>query len=58
MTKDVCKTILLVEDEAIIALSEKKSLERYGYKVITAKSGENAIEIIKNIPDEIIIFRY
>ena len=51
MALDVCKTILLVEDEAIIALAEKKSLERYGYKVITAKSGENALEIIKNIPD-------
>lgn len=36
--------ILLVEDEAIIALSEKKTLETYGYKVIIAYSGEEAVE--------------
>lgn len=38
------KVILLVEDEAFIALSEKKSLESYGYRVIIASSGESAIE--------------
>jgi PAS domain S-box-containing protein len=37
------KTILLVEDEAIIALAQKKSLERYGYRVIRADSGEAAL---------------
>ena len=36
--------ILLVEDEAIIALSEKKTLEKYGYRVIIANSGEEAVE--------------
>lgn len=49
-TKDK-RTILLVEDEAIIAITEKKTLERYGYKVITANSVENAINIFKTDKD-------
>ena len=36
--------ILLVEDEAIIALAEKQSLEKHGYEVVTAYSGEKAVE--------------
>jgi len=39
------KTILLVEDEAIIALIEKSLLEKYGYSIIIANSGEKAIEL-------------
>ena len=41
------KRLLLVEDEAIIALGEKKNLERYGYEVVTATSGQKAIELCK-----------
>ena len=37
------KRLLLVEDEAIIALSEKKQLERAGYQVTVAGSGERAV---------------
>ncbi len=37
------KTILLVEDEAITAMAEKMDLEKYGYNVITALSGEEAV---------------
>jgi len=43
-------TILLVEDEAIIALSTKMGLEKYGYSVITANTGEKAIEIAGKSP--------
>ena len=46
------KTILLVEDEAILAITEKLVLEKYGYNVITADSGEKAVEFFnknKNI---------
>ncbi len=39
------KTILLVEDEAIIALAEKAQLERVGYRVLHALSGEAAIQM-------------
>lgn len=37
-------TVLLVEDEAIIALAEKRILERNGFSVLLAHSGEKAIE--------------
>ncbi len=40
------KTILLVEDETIIALSQSQTIESYGYRVITAMSGEEALEIV------------
>jgi CheY-like chemotaxis protein len=39
------KTILIVEDEAIIAMSEKRALENYGYTVHTAKNGKTAVEM-------------
>ncbi|MBN1498678.1 MAG: PAS domain S-box protein [Spirochaetes bacterium] len=39
------KKILLVEDEAILALTEKIALEKYGYEVIIANSGEKAVQI-------------
>jgi PAS domain S-box-containing protein len=37
------KKILLVEDEAIIALGEKRILERHGYNVTVAATGEKAV---------------
>jgi len=46
MISDNKKTILLVEDEAIIAISEKSVLEKYGYSIIIANSGEKAIELL------------
>lgn len=45
------RTILLVEDEALIALSEKMALEKYGYAVLTANTGEAAIGATRNRPD-------
>ena len=38
------KLLLLVEDEAIIALAEKRSLELHGYRVLMAHTGETALE--------------
>jgi PAS domain S-box-containing protein len=40
-------TILLVEDEAIIALSETKTLERYGFQVRCVYSGEEAVSQVE-----------
>ena len=37
--------VLLVEDEAIIALSEQKTLEHAGFEVETAHSGERALKL-------------
>ncbi len=45
------KIILLVEDEALIAMAQKKALEKHGYGVITAHSGEKAIEKVRTTPD-------
>ena len=51
MNNGLYRTILLVEDEAIIALSQKVSLNSYNYNVIIANSGENAIETIEQTLD-------
>jgi len=50
MSAENQKTILLVEDEAITAMAEKMTLEKYGYKVITANSGEEAVATIEKTP--------
>ncbi|HOV63436.1 MAG TPA: PAS domain S-box protein, partial [Spirochaetia bacterium] len=47
------QTILLVEDEAIIAMLEAKQLERRGYHVVHALSGERAIEIVNEDLDSV-----
>lgn len=41
------KTLLLVEDEALIALAEKQQLSAAGYRVIHVTSGERAVETMK-----------
>ncbi len=43
-------TILLVEDEALIALAEARTLEKEGYAVLRAGSGEEAVEIASSNP--------
>jgi CheY-like chemotaxis protein len=45
------RNILLVEDEAIIALSEKKQLEKYGYAVKTVTSGQAAVRAVRTGAD-------
>jgi CheY-like chemotaxis protein len=40
------RTILIVEDEVLIARGERIALEKIGYTVITAKTGESAIDLI------------
>lgn len=36
--------LLLVEDEALIAISQRKKLENIGYSVVTANTGEEALK--------------
>jgi PAS domain S-box-containing protein len=50
MKESRCKTILLVEDEAVIAMNEKIELEKCGYRVITAFNGLCAVEAGKSDP--------
>src|SRR6056297_2275161 len=44
------KKILLVEDEALIAMSEAQMLKKHGYEVITVYSGEKAMEAVDSDP--------
>ncbi|MFW5826725.1 MAG: response regulator [Alkalispirochaeta sp.] len=50
-------TLLLVEDEAIIALAQQRMLERNGYQVRVAHSGEAAIREVETgpLPDLILM---
>lgn len=45
------KAILLVEDEALIALAEKSALTRLGYSVETALTGEAAVARVRERDD-------
>lgn len=44
------KTLLLVEDEALIAMAQQRTLRNFGYEVITALRGEDAILQIRENP--------
>jgi nitrogen-specific signal transduction histidine kinase len=44
-------TVLIVDDDALIAMSTVDMLEDLGFKVIEARSGTHALEIIKNDSD-------
>ena len=46
MSANSRKKILLVEDDAILAMSEEMNLEQYGYAVQTVGTGELAIEAV------------
>jgi PAS domain S-box-containing protein len=46
--QDGHKAILLVEDEAVTAVAEKRVLEKHGYLVLVVPSGEKAIEAVKS----------
>jgi PAS domain S-box-containing protein len=41
------KTILLVEDEAIVAISERLLLEKAGFRVLVSSTGEDALELFR-----------
>ncbi len=45
------KTILLVEDEAVIALSQARTIQSYGYTVKTVYSGRAAVEAVREEPE-------
>ena len=45
------KTILLVEDEVLIAKAEARTLGKHGYKVIMVHSGEDAVDSMKKNSD-------
>jgi PAS domain S-box-containing protein len=45
------RTILLVEDDALIAINEKMLLEQYGYSVVAVNSGERAVACLEGRHD-------
>jgi CheY-like chemotaxis protein len=51
ISEEVCmdainkRTVLLVEDEAIVCISESKKLQDFGYTVVIAHSGKEAVEL-------------
>ncbi len=47
MNDNIKKTILLVEDQGLIALSKQKELEKYEYNVLIVNTGEKAVETLK-----------
>jgi len=49
------KKILLVEDNGIIAMTEKAQLQKYGYEVVVVKSGEEALIEVENDFDIILM---
>lgn len=46
----VPRKLLLVEDEAIIAMAQAHILENFGYEVATAITGEKAVELVQAEP--------
>lgn len=49
------KTILLVEDEALIAMTEAKMLRNHGYDVLIAYNAENAVERVRETDIDLIL---
>ena len=47
--------ILLVEDEALIALDEAKTLERYGFQITIATYPQQAIDIVNEHPVDMVL---
>jgi len=45
------KRILLVEDEALIAMNEAQILKKHGYEVLSVSNGEKAIEEVDSDPE-------
>jgi CheY-like chemotaxis protein len=47
------ETILVAEDEAVVREMVVASLERFGYRVVAASTGEEAVRLIDRLGDEI-----
>jgi two-component system cell cycle sensor histidine kinase/response regulator CckA len=46
-------TILVVDDEEIVRQTARHTLERYGYKTLTARDGRSAVDVYRRQPDAI-----
>jgi two-component system cell cycle sensor histidine kinase/response regulator CckA len=43
----------VVDDEEIVRDTARNTLERYGYRILMARDGREAIELFREVPDEI-----
>jgi len=46
-------TVLIVDDEEIVVGVGKQMLEKLGYSVLVARSGQEAVDVYKNRPDDV-----
>ena len=46
-------TVLVVDDEDVVRQTAKHTLERYGYRVLTAEDGSKAVDLYQQQPSEI-----
>lgn len=46
-------TVLFVDDEEIVVGVGKQMLQKLGYSVLIARSGQEAVEVYKNNPDDV-----
>lgn len=53
--KDVGGTVLVVDDEQIVRRTAKNMLELYGYTVILAENGQEALDIFRVVGDRVSI---
>lgn len=51
MSYQVKKTILLVEDEVIIAMNQSRTIENFGYRVVTAHSSGEFWNVLNDNPE-------
>ena len=47
------ETVLLVDDEEIVVGVGKQMLQKLGYSVLVARSGQEAVEVYTNSPDDV-----
>lgn len=51
MNSEKRNKLLLVEDEALIAMDQKRRLQEYGYETVMVHSGEKAVELLRQDPE-------
>jgi two-component system cell cycle sensor histidine kinase/response regulator CckA len=47
------ETVLIVDDEEIVVGVGKQMLQKLGYSVLIARSGQEAVDVYKNSPDDV-----
>ena len=55
MDQDAKRTILLVEDELPFRQIYRDAMEMYGYHVIEAEDGEEALKVIEQTPPDLVL---